>query len=71
VPLADGHRVEAELLRAAGRRQRLRVPLGRADDPARHRVLEVRQDVQDLKSHDSFLLDQWDTSQAENVPEGA
>jgi hypothetical protein len=57
VPLTESDRVVAELLGPAGRRQRLRKPLGRADQPAGDRVLEVRQDVEHLESHDAFPPD--------------
>jgi hypothetical protein len=56
-PLAEGDRVAAELLGPPGRRQGLRVPLGRADQPAGDRVLDIRQDVEHLESHDAFLPD--------------
>jgi hypothetical protein len=56
VPLAERDRVEAEFLGAAGRRDRLGVPLCGAHDQAGDRVLDVRQDVKNLKSHDSIVM---------------
>jgi hypothetical protein len=52
VPLADGDRIETELLGLTGRGYRLLKPVSGADKPAGHRVLDVGQDVKKLKPHD-------------------
>jgi hypothetical protein len=52
VPLADGDRVEPELLGLTGRGHRLLKPVGGTDKAPGNRVLDVRQDVKELKPHD-------------------
>jgi hypothetical protein len=54
VALADGDRVEPELLGLAGRGQRLIQPVGGAYQPTGDRVLNVGENVKQLKSHDAY-----------------
>ena len=54
VPLAQGDRVEPEFLGLTGRRQRLLKPVSGADKPAGDGVLDVGQDVKQLKPHDAL-----------------
>jgi hypothetical protein len=51
VTLAQRDGVEAELLGVAGGGDRLLKPFGGADEPAGDRVLDVGQDVEELKPH--------------------
>jgi hypothetical protein len=55
VPLADRDRVEPELLGLPGRGQRLLKPVGGADQPAGDRVLEVGENVEELKPHNAIV----------------